>query len=81
VLEGLQLGVSLSLMARTSMAKINDDKDQRWKTIAMERTTKSRSDAIARWMKSRSGEIAKVVMSLGIMVCVTLFLKTFECVH
>jgi hypothetical protein len=40
--------------------KNSDGKDQRWKRTAMERTMKSRSDEIARWMKSRSGEIAKV---------------------
>jgi hypothetical protein len=43
LLEGLQLGVSLSLMAR----------------IAMARTVKSRSREIARWTKSRSSEIVK----------------------
>jgi hypothetical protein len=31
LLEGLQLGVSLSLMARTTMEKISDGKEQRWK--------------------------------------------------
>jgi chromosome condensin MukBEF complex kleisin-like MukF subunit len=43
-LEGLQLGVSLSLMARTTMAKIsdsknNDGKEHRWKRSVMARTT------------------------------------------
>jgi hypothetical protein len=33
--------------------KNNDGKDQRWKRTTMERTTKSRSDEIARWTKSR----------------------------
>jgi hypothetical protein len=35
LLEGLQLGVILSLMARTAMEKISDDKDQRWQRSAM----------------------------------------------